>query len=79
MLLSLPSQQMSDLVLESLRQHGTKVIMPAVPTAVSADTDLLKVSWIENDRTTAEDTYQTVLMAIGEFFYCVTLEEHITT
>ena len=58
-------QQMSDLVLESMRVHGTQVLMPAVPLEIEkAATGQLIVKW-KQDGIEGTDTYDTVMMAIG--------------
>ena len=56
---------MSDLVLESMRVHGTQVLMPAVPLEIEkAATGQLIVKW-KQDGIEGTDTYDTVMMAIG--------------
>ena len=59
-------QQCSELVVDAMRQHGTKFLQPCQPSSIEKQNDgKLKVTW-RGDQGDEQDTFDTVLMAIGK-------------
>jgi len=61
---------MAQLVLEGLEDHGTRVISESVPTKIERDGEQLKVEWTSKEGGTSQETFDTVLMAVGELRVC---------
>eukprot|EP01027_Heterolobosea_sp_BB2_P022157 GEZU01032599.1.p2 GENE.GEZU01032599.1~~GEZU01032599.1.p2 ORF type:complete len:504 (+),score=174.12 GEZU01032599.1:256-1767(+) len=62
-------QQIAEMIVEYMEEHGTKFIRNSVPTSLEKEGDKIKVTWSRKmgdyDLGTATDTFDTVLFAIG--------------
>lgn len=58
-------QQMANKVGEYMEEHGIKFIKEAIPTEIKLNSQGKKVVTYKQKQTEAEDTYDTVLLAIG--------------
>ena len=66
---------MAQLVLEGLEDHGTRVISESVPTKIERNGEQLKVEWTSKEGT-SQETFDTVLMAVGELWVCSKYHHH---